>query len=479
MASSNVLLEAQSGDTLLKYAFCVDPDPLRVSGKGMLTLIVSNPGRTVVTCTAIKVYITPGPQAKNLTATDATIETRPQKGWNARLVDGAFVLTPSGSAGQIGPDGASFVFAAIDINDQPGTAAIGITETASTGGQPAQDRHASIDVYKFPVAFALGTLTCDPDDIPWNGSTTLTWSGTGEHVTYTLGYRPGDGGDLVSVPVPAAGPWPVHHLTRTGGVVFTLTATMTIPGQDAPIVAKRQTTVTVSTLSLTLVVQPPAVGRNGLVRLSWRAPNAEYCTLEDGTRLPAAGTCFVTLAQSRDFLMTAYGGGDSRQEQRHVAVDPAIVATETGYAITGVAGGQGADGTVCNESVPDPRHRCYPTPGGKGGAGGDARLDGQLPPLDTTVKPRRVIPIALTGGQGGPGGSGGCTIPDFGPPRNEQPDGPGGDGGSAILAATFDKPGEPPAQYVVVPTPGQGGTGSSPGSPGGISLPGSTVPQGL
>ncbi len=495
MTGDLFLAAAQGGDTLLQYQIGLDPDPLWAGAEARLTLVVSNGGRTLVDCASIRVTIPRGPQARDLT-TDTSIGTNVD-GWNASDDEDAIVFTPIGAAGSIGADGVTFTLSGFTINDQPGTALLGITETASFEGQPAQARSTSIELCKFPTAFTLGELDCNPDDIAPGGSTTLTWAGTGDNVSYALGYRAADGADPVEVSVGAVGPYTATGLTHSNSVIFTLSATMPVPGQDAPLVVKRHATVTIDTLTLNVEIDPPAVGVNGLVRLRWQAPNADYCTLEDGTRLPASGVHFLTLTQSRAFMVTAWKGDQSVQQQRNIVVDSTIQPTETGYAVTGAEGAAGA-------SVPAPAPSPSPFPhlpiiddvgassgrgraavaddwndplvppqfpwenqpqGGPGGAGGDARLDIALPSLDTTERPARVIPITLTGGRGGAGGAGAPFVPMGGASFGS---GQGGPGGNAILNASLGKPGETPAQYIVVLTPGGGGDPG--GSSGGVTL---------
>lgn len=454
----SVLIDAATDATLLTYRLGHDPDPLRVGQPATLTLLVSNSGRGFVTCSSITVTMTPGKNAKNLTDQVDAIEVSKPAGWDVAAEAGTFTLTPSGDAGRIGPAGLAFVFAAIEVNSEPGTATIAIDEMAEAGDQPLETRSTGIDVPKFPTAFRLGELQCDPEDIPAGGSVALMWAGTGDKVSYSIDYQPADSGTPVHVPVGSAGPYPSVGLTRSGDVVFTLSAEFTVPGQDKPLVARRQATATVEALRLDhFVVQPPAVGVNGLVRLSWDAPNAEYCTLEDGTKLDASGTFYLLLQESRDFTLTAYGAlGQVDQRQARISVDPRIQPNEAGYAVVGITGDRGPPG-ISVAGGGEGHGPGNPTAGGTGGRGGDAVLRMSLPPLDHSNRPARVIPIHVTGGTGGDGGPGGDF---YGVGR--MPNGDGGPGGDALLDITLDAPNESPAQYVIVLTPGAGGPLGSP-----------------
>jgi hypothetical protein len=474
MTAARLTLAATTADTLLSYALYVDPDPLQVSAAARLTLVVSNGSRAAITCQNIQVTLPAGTAAKDLIPGGAAIETQVPDGWSAAAAGGVVTLTPSGDAGTIEGQGISFVIATT-TNGEPGTATVTIAETASSQSQPSATHTATIPVPKFPTKFRLSDLiVTDPknDDVPAGGSATLMWTGQGDGVTYTMEYQPADdAGSLVSETVGNVGPYTSKvPLTRSGSVTFTLTASLSIPGQDHPLVVARQQTVTVETLSLHVVVEPPTVGVNGLVRLAWDAPNATQCTLEDGTELRPLpkGRCYFTLKQTRRFTITAAGAGTQQQDQKTVMVDPNITPNSEGYTRSGVQGGPGDPGRVSQGESGFPR----PTAGGPGRRGEDGILRGPLPPLDSMEAPARVIPIAIAGGRGGPGGPGGSSFTIAGQPFNQQPDGPGGPGGNAVLDVTLDATNEPAAQYIVQIAPGPGGDPGDrapAGPPGSIS----------
>jgi hypothetical protein len=468
-------LHALVTDTLLTYALFVDPDPLQVNGSCILTLVVSNSTRAPITCGAIRLTLPVGTNAKDLIPSGVGIETQRPPDWSAGQDGGVITLTPSGDAGTIKGDSVTFVIAT-SINGEPGTATMTIDETASSPAQPTPaERTATIALPKFPIQFRLSELTTQDHDVAYGGSAMLMWTGAGEKVIYTLEYQPADDGVPVTANVCNVGPYTAQNLTRSGSVIFTLTASVTVPGQDEPLIAQRERTVAIETLSLSLAVAPPTVGMNGLARLRWRAPNADHCTLEDGTVLPASGVWYVVVPRTHVFTVTAYGrAGDSTQDQRTVMVDPAIVPTEAGHVITGSVGDQGARGKYW------PRD-WNATPGDPGARGGDAVFTGPIPPLDLTVKPARVIPVVITGGSGGVGGRGGETIGTHGQPVGlGQRGGNGGEGGNAVVDVTFDSSAGAPAQYIVTVTAGPGGAagaggdpsgaGGGPGSPGSVSI---------
>jgi hypothetical protein len=455
-------LHALTTDTLLTYALFVDPDPLQVNGSCILTLVVSNSTRAPITCGAIRLTLPVGTNAKDLIPSGVGIETQRPPDWSAGQDGGVITLTPSGDAGTIKGDSVTFVIAT-SINGEPGTATMTIDETASSPAQPTPaERTATIALPKFPIQFRLSELTTQDHDVAYGGSAMLMWTGAGEKVTYSLEYQPADDGVPVTRNVSNVGPCTAKNLTRSGSVIFTLTASVTVPGQDEPLIAQRQQIVTMETVSLSCVFEPPAVGFNGLMRLTWKAPNADRCTLEDGTRLPRSGTRYFIMRTTRQFTVTAFAGDSAIQQIQHTLdVEPDIKPNSDGYTITGVQGTQGDPGTSSDGESGFPR----PTAGRPGGPGADGVLRQRLPRLDTTRAPARVVPIVITGGRGGPGGAGGGQFLISGQEVNIKPNGAGGPGGDAILDVTLDAPGEPPAQYIIQLVPGAGGDGGG-GAPG-------------
>jgi hypothetical protein len=466
MTATRLALAATSTDTLLSYALYVDPDPLQVNAAATLTLVVSNGSRQAITCSSIRVTLPAGTNAKDLIPSAAAVETQVPPNWSAAAAGGVITLTPSGDAGTIKGESVTFVVVT-KTNGEPGTATVTIDETASSPSQPSDTRTTTIPVAKFPIQFRLSDLiVTDPSDhdVPAGGAATLMWTGQGDLVSYTMEYQPADDeGSLVSETVGSTGPYTTKvPLTRSGSVTFTLTASLKVPGQDQPLIVPRQQTVSVETLSLDVIVGPPTVGVNGLVKLHWDAPNADHCTLEDGTPLPPSGTRYFVLRNTRKFTVTAIGLGDLKQQQFTVTVDPNIKPTENGYVVAGNTGKQGCGGRSCSDDRPP----CHPTSGEQGQRGGDAILRRQLPPLDTIHdRPARVLPIAVTGGRGGPGGDGGARWTMGGQDHDRQPQGPGGSGGDAILDVTLDARNEPAAQYIIqqlsAGAPGDGGGASA------------------
>jgi len=486
--------------TLLTYSLFTEPDPLQVNGAGILTLVVSKSPQSThetITCTEIKVTLLEGKTAKELTIDASNIGTQvPSDFWGADNEGGVITLTPTGDAGKFGGEGISFVFSGFTVNSETGTTVVKIDETASSESNPSATHTARFLVPKFPTQFYLSDLTLvdPPEPIPYDGSATLMWTGTNEQAAYILEYLPADDGPPVTPPsIGSTGPYTAQYLTRTGSVTFTLTAKVTVPGQDHPLIVTRQLIVQVETLSLKVEVAPPAVGVNGLMRLTWHAPNADHCTLEDGTILAPSGTCYFVLKEKREFTITAYGERDQTdQRQETVEVLTSIAPTEAGPVALGAPGTPGRPGanrwveelTFEGNSIrglpPPPDALPAATIGEDGKDGESATFSGVMPPLDITNKPSRVISISLTGGKGGTGGMGGTDVfhPDNRtsripideiPAGNAQRSGRGGRGGDAILDMTLDSSAGACAQYVISLEPGLGGDGGL-GAPGPMDL---------
>lgn len=426
---------AADPSTLLTYAVATLPAPAQVNSVLQMQIDASSPN--AVTCTRIVVTIPVGTNASDLIAT-ATIEAVPPAGWAATQDGEQIIFTPPGGSVDIKGEGLVFGLS-VTTNDRPGTANLLIDETASDPDNVSGTRSLTWAVAKYPPDFTLSALTAVPPtatDIVYGDSAVLGWTATGAGVTCTLGYQPANSGTPVSVSVPNTpdrGSYTSEPLTRSDSVTFTLIAQMTPDGQDQPLTLQSQLTISVEALTLTLVAEPPAVGTNGLVRLRWTTNNADYCTDENGTQLPASGTRLVVLAATHDFVVNAFSGGQQiAQQSRTIVVDPSIVATESGFSSIGA---NGADFTT------DPP-----------GNGQSVTLTATLPPLDKTDSPTRVIPITATGGNGGLG-----TVAA---PFDYDYQFRGGTGGDASMTATTDEGLGPPAQYLIMVTAGAGGMGS-------------------
>lgn len=234
-----------NGDTtLLQYAFLTNPPILETGANATLTLVVSNGGSQIVTCTSIAVTLKPGINAKDLTSDPSSIATQPASGWSAAQNGAIFTLTPtSPDAAKIGQKGLAFVFADLNVNDQPGVTEVRIDEVAASGSHPSDDRTTTLELDKFPAGFSLSPVRATPVGVDYDGSTTIMWQGS--PATYTLSYDP-DGNGLQTFSVNDIGPFEARNLTNAAGVDFTLTATVRVHGSDEPLIVQKQRHVDVS-----------------------------------------------------------------------------------------------------------------------------------------------------------------------------------------------------------------------------------------
>jgi hypothetical protein len=221
---------------LLQYALLASQTPLQAGMPTTLTLEISNGGTQLVQVTNIVITLPIGTNAEDLTAgTGFQSSTIP--GWNVAQSGGALTLTPTGS-GAVTTDAIVVTIANVAVNDQPGTANISITETAAAGNGAPVTSSTSLPVAKFPTQFALSDLVATPPEVAFGGSVSVMWTGTqAGNATYTLQY-PG----VSPFTVANVGPYQAANLTIFPAV-FTLTVSLTVPGQDQPLIVQKQAVV--------------------------------------------------------------------------------------------------------------------------------------------------------------------------------------------------------------------------------------------
>jgi hypothetical protein len=361
--------------TLLTYALLPQPDPPQAGSSATLTLVVSNGGREAVTCASITVTIPVGTNAKDLVADASGVVSEPPSGWSCAQSGDQLVLTPQtpGSA-EIAGGGLAFVFSGLTLNAEPGTSAIAIGELASSPSQPETERGTALDVTKFPAAFAVSALTATPTEVSSGGPATLMWSGS--PATYTLWYDPNGEGQR-SVGVGKTGPYPVSGLTNAAGVTFTLTATVAVPGQDTPLTAVRQVTVSVSLAAPAIAAFTGTLRNAGTRRpvltLRWAVTGVEYCFIEiDGTQqtLPAASS--MTIAPTPSTPLAAAYTLSAANASGRVSSTLSVEWAPGPPPIVGSNTVQGANGPVsepfgnvqCVVAAPDGRHAYVSCRGG-------------------------------------------------------------------------------------------------------------------
>ena len=282
--------------TLLRYAISTNQDPIQASdktGDSLLTLqiVVSNSTHKLIECQSISFSFLQGTDAKDLFSDSTGIGTSAPKGWSLSQSGSLFTATPATTKdGQIGADGVTFVLSNIQVNQQPGTTDMTITEvtTSSTGTQ-------EIPLAKFPMQFEVGQLTAQPPIVDQGDNTTLFWSGSDDGAVYQLQYAD-ENGDTITIshpkgepdqPLPATGNYEIDSLQVTPVMNFYLIVTLTIAGQDRPLTAQRSCPVTVklpkpAINSFSITANPIVFGQQLSFILNWDVVGSYQITANDG-----------------------------------------------------------------------------------------------------------------------------------------------------------------------------------------------------
>lgn len=231
--------------TLLTYAVQSNPNPLQVSPQtgspslATLTIIVSNDTHKLIKCQSISFGFLEGTDAKDFFSDATGIGTTAPTGWSLKQTGSLFTATPDISPAPIGKDGLVFMLSNINVNQQPGTTDMIVTEvTVSNTGTLAYP------LAKFPQKFKISQLTAYPPMINAGESTTLSWSGT-SGATYALQYLNKDGNTVTithvkgdpTQPLPSTGNYTVDDVEQS--TTFYLLVTLTVPGQDQPLKTTR------------------------------------------------------------------------------------------------------------------------------------------------------------------------------------------------------------------------------------------------
>jgi hypothetical protein len=240
---------------LLAYTLGTVPDPLQAGGQGTLELTVQNASHSVpVTLIELDVTLPLGTDATSLCASSKGIATvKPDDTWTVDHDEGSPVFKFCAPAGGVVLKGQSISLRLLDVavNETPGTTApVQVTAITGDSKDPVTETFSQ-PLEKFPAQFSLDDPTQDPTTpIPWGGEVTLKWTGTADPAyppACTLDRSDSGGGTgWPQKGLGVSGSCDVTNLTPDGEfVLFTLTATMAVPGQSEPLVAQRQHTVTV------------------------------------------------------------------------------------------------------------------------------------------------------------------------------------------------------------------------------------------
>jgi YVTN family beta-propeller protein len=345
--------------TLLDYAFLTEPDPLQATTAATLTLVVSNSGPQIVTCTSMTVTLPVGTNTKDLTASPAGISTTPPTGWRVAQSGGAFTLTPqNASAGKVGRDGLAFIFANVAVNDQIGTCAVRIDEVAALPAEPSANGSTSIALTKFPAQFTVSDLTGTPKEVTPGGSAVLMWTGTS--ATYTMTYDP-DGQGPLTVNVSNIGPLTVYELTNAAGVTFTLEVDVTVPGQDAPLSVFRQFQVDVAVPKPVIETFTGTLSdvftSDATAELNWSADGRDVQCAISGCSLSLAATGSLvvpsaTVARAASYTLTAQNINGSVSSELDIHWAPRVSATSVDAPLNIAIARDGSRAYVCcNQSL--------------------------------------------------------------------------------------------------------------------------------
>lgn len=244
-----------TSNTLLDYSLETLPDPLQSSPPqgnvvyGALSFVVSNGGNSVVNVSQLQLTLPVGSLAQQLTNNAGAIlwATSPGTLWNVTMSSpGVFLLLPqSGGSVPVSTDGMVIQLYNIPINQQVGTAAVTVTETASSEASPSQARNAVFNVAKFPYGFYFANLTAQVPMVEEGATVTLTWNGS-DNATYAMQWNEEPAVDVTNVRS-----WTSPALTSA--TTFVLRATVVSQGETV-----------VSDLSTTVIVANPELQASSL-----------------------------------------------------------------------------------------------------------------------------------------------------------------------------------------------------------------------
>src|ERR1700722_10503714 len=192
---------------LLTIDVITDPFPLLASAesgnlnKAKLKVLATNGTGSDITLQGILVQLPIGANANELTIDYAVIGPVPPPNWtlaNTQTPQGLVIYTfrPLPGHGTL-PKGKSlaFVFNNIEVNRTAGSCQVEITEGSGNCAPPNCPVYRK-SLTKFPPAWGQVAFWASPANIPYQGNTTLQWSGP--DATYGIEYIAG--GRVISIP---------------------------------------------------------------------------------------------------------------------------------------------------------------------------------------------------------------------------------------------------------------------------------------
>lgn len=328
------------GNKLLSYAISANQDPIQASpqkgDKSSLTLmiVVSNSTHQLIECQSISFGFLKGTGAKDLFSDATGIGTTHPTGWTIKQIGSLFTATPdTAKDGKIGAGSLTFVLSNIKVNEQPGTTDMTITEVTTHNTATF-----SYPLGKFPPQFKIGPLNAQPVIVNEGSNTTLFWNGTGGG-TYELMYADADGNTVTIMhpkgepdqPLPANGSYTIDKLEVTPVMTFYLLVTLYVAGQQEPLEAQRQRTVTVippkPTINcFSIKANPVTPGQPFSFTLSWDVVGAFQITANDGQGgqertlpIPKTATSYQVFPTQliTNYTLTVFPQGTLRDEENY------------------------------------------------------------------------------------------------------------------------------------------------------------------
>jgi YVTN family beta-propeller protein len=312
---------------VLTYDVNTVPFPLLASAetgnlnKATFTALATNATGGDVVLEGIVVQLPVGSDASTLTLDPSVIGPVAPLGWTLASTQTPpgfvqFVFHPMSGHATL-PKGQSlrFVFNNIEVNRTPGTFALAITEGTGNCVPPDCPVYTT-HITKFPNGWGQVSFWVSPANIPYQGSTTLFWSGP-QGATYTIEYMAN--GQVVNVPVQGDPPlgnngqYPGQGkpaLTLETTTVFTMNVAQSIDNQEFH--AQQQVTVSVGPPP---PPKPKITKFNGSIKtdgtkveltLSWITELADQITITNINGLQKPSDTLVIKPTQTDPLASTY-----------------------------------------------------------------------------------------------------------------------------------------------------------------------------
>lgn len=354
--------------TVLHYTLMTAPSPLQASPPSgnlttaQLTIIAKNATSAAVPLQGIIVQFPVGDGAAQLVASADGIGPVLPTGWTLagtqNITDAVqYTFQPTGDGTVGSQQSLSFVFNNVEVNRTPGgPCEVVITEGSNNCQPPSACPTKTIELTKFPPGWGTVSFGAEPDMIPPDGSTTLTWGGPGG-ATYTIDYyTPATGPVHVpeqgQIPLSNQGQYPSENappLQLEQTTTFYLTVTDRINNRSYK--AQLQVTVTVEQPPPTIesfVGLVEQVGGQDVLVLNWKTMHADHCLITGNVDLlvpNSTDNSYKIYATPGNPLLTAYtltAVNAVGQTVKHLR------ATAAAYVAQPISGFQGGAKDICS-----------------------------------------------------------------------------------------------------------------------------------